>query len=854
MYGMLDGGAGLSTENYDATLASWSAQSLQSNVVFSAGDSTYCEAENERQSIIMNFSWTIEDVGKDCDTPDPTQQPLILKVRTDAPQGSGGGIDNSSRFNVRAGGSGSVFTVDCDNDGTPEFTNVSSSVMCDYSNHGQYEVAITGTYHHMDGKSGFGDNYKIVDIVQWGDLEWSSMDSMFYRAYNLTDISASDTPDLSQVTSVEGMFEEAESFNGNINDWDVSNVTNMRLMFINATAFNQPLNGWDVSNVTDMAGMFASARSFNQPLNDWDVGSVTNTTAMFNGAFAFDSSLAGWDVSNVTSMAGMFAGAISFNQPLNSWDTGNVETMDSMFFTAIEFNQPLNSWDVSSVQNMRIMFAMASSFNQNINSWEVSSVTNMAAMFTDEFAFTGIMMGTNDEPLEIGGTTIIPQPMSFNQPLNNWDVSNVSIMAGMFFGLRSFNQPLNDWDVSNVTNMGILFMLASSFNQPLNNWDVSNVTDFSFSGYVEELTGEAMDPDDAPYNFSIFSYALSFNSSVAGWDVSSARNTAGMFSGAKTFNQPLTNWNTTGVQNMSDMFSMTLAFDQPLDNLDVSQVTRMRTFLGGTDTLIESLELDAGMPIEDMPQEEKDKVFGLFSAFLDETVDQSNYQNFAAGLSTANYDATLANWNGQSLQNNVTLDAGTSTYCASSAARQNMISARNWTINDEGEDCDSQPGDRPFIIKVDTTFGDGSNQVTIPTSSTDYSYNYNVDCNNDGTPDFVDQTADVTCIYGSSGQYDIAISGVFPHWRGSGAAVQASIVDVVQWGDIEWRNMEWMFSDADELALFSAADDPDLSEVQSLSYMFAGADTFNADIQHWDVSNVTNMSGMFASVQSFNLL
>ena len=42
---------------------------------------------------------------------------------------------------------------------------------------------------------------------------------------------------------------------------------------------------------------------------------------------------------------------------------------------------------------------------------------------------------------------------SFNQPLNKWNVSNVTNMACMFYGASSFNQPLNNWNVSKVTNM-----------------------------------------------------------------------------------------------------------------------------------------------------------------------------------------------------------------------------------------------------------------------------------------------------------------------------------------------------------------------------------------------------------------
>ena len=41
-------------------------------------------------------------------------------------------------------------------------------------------------------------------------------------------------------------------------------------------------------------------------------------------------------------------------------------------------------------------------------------------------------------------------------------------------GARSFNQPLNNWNVSNVTDMSLMFYSAESFDQPLTDWDVSN--------------------------------------------------------------------------------------------------------------------------------------------------------------------------------------------------------------------------------------------------------------------------------------------------------------------------------------------------------------------------------------------
>ena len=64
---------------------------------------------------------------------------------------------------------------------------------------------------------------------------------------------------------------------GEINNWDVSKVTSMSHMFEDATSFNQPLNNWNVSKVTNMFSLFGNATSFNQPLNKWNVSKVKYT-------------------------------------------------------------------------------------------------------------------------------------------------------------------------------------------------------------------------------------------------------------------------------------------------------------------------------------------------------------------------------------------------------------------------------------------------------------------------------------------------------------------------------------------------------------------------------------------------
>ena len=68
----------------------------------------------------------------------------------------------------------------------------------------------------------------------------------------------------------------------------------------------------------------------------------------------------------------------------------------------------------------------------------------------------------------------------FNQPIGNWDMSNVTRIDDMFNGASAFNQPIGSWNTSNVTNMGNMFSLASAFNQPIGSWNTANVTNMRY--------------------------------------------------------------------------------------------------------------------------------------------------------------------------------------------------------------------------------------------------------------------------------------------------------------------------------------------------------------------------------------
>ncbi|MFC1797671.1 BspA family leucine-rich repeat surface protein [Patescibacteria group bacterium] len=50
------------------------------------------------------------------------------------------------------------------------------------------------------------------------------------------------TFDISNVTSLVGIFREARDFNQDISSWDTSNLTSMSSVFNYATSFNQDIS------------------------------------------------------------------------------------------------------------------------------------------------------------------------------------------------------------------------------------------------------------------------------------------------------------------------------------------------------------------------------------------------------------------------------------------------------------------------------------------------------------------------------------------------------------------------------------------------------------------------------------
>ncbi|MGI9256152.1 MAG: BspA family leucine-rich repeat surface protein [Salinispira sp.] len=174
------------------------------------------------------------------------------------------------------------------------------------------------------------------------------------------------------VTSMEQIFNNASSFNGDISLWDTTAVTNMREMFRVASAFNGDISGWNTSSVTSMYNMFGGATTFNGDISRWNTTAVTNMSNMFNNARAFNGDISDWNTTAVTDMSWMFGNYTSgntFNGNISRWDVSKVTDMSNMFRYS-SFNGDISGWDVMAVTNIGRMFQNASAFNQDLEEWK----------------------------------------------------------------------------------------------------------------------------------------------------------------------------------------------------------------------------------------------------------------------------------------------------------------------------------------------------------------------------------------------------------------------------------------------------------------------------------------------------
>ena len=552
------------------------------------------------------------------------------------------------------------------------------------------------------------------------------------------------------------------------------------------------IKNWGVLD-TPLAYAFGGANSLttitaaDQPVN-------LSLSALFRGAQNFAGGISHWDVSGVTGFSEAFSGT-SFNEDISSWDTSSANSFNKMF-NYTPFNnggQPgIGNWDVSNVTNFNGCFG-TTPFNQPIGSWTIktSGPVNMGSMFA--------------------GAT------SFNQDLNAWDVSSVTIMTRMFNYASSFNGDVSNWDVSGVADLGYMFERASSFNHPgIGSWNTSGAT--SMASMFDGING-----------------GMAFNQDISGWDVSNVLAMNNMFRGCYSLNQPFNSWNTSSLTSIPQVFFNCYSFNQPLNLWNTSNVTQMQNVF-----------YNAYAFNQDISSWDITKVT-IFNSFFTTTA-----------FSTDNYDAVLVSWEdqlqvaypaGAGYTPTIAIKFGATKYTLggeAEAARTSLINTYGWTITDGGGIA------VPFTFTVDTALGDGLAQFIIPTTGT--GYNYNV-VTSDGQS-ITGNTGNTTITFPSTGVYTIEIKGDFPSIFFDNVGDKLKITDIVKWGGIAWTNFNRAFYNCSNMTI-TAPDIPNVSAVGSFYFGFRGTAISGAiDLSSWDLSSVGQIGYMFADctgITSVNL-
>jgi gliding motility-associated-like protein len=501
---------------------------------------------------------------------------------------------------------------------------------------------------------------------------------------------------------------------------------------------------------------------------------------------------------------------------LNNGDTYEIKITGA--FPAIYFLgspdatkiQTIEQWGDIQWQTMYFAFYGCSNLTSNANDTpNLEQVTSMIGMFALSTNFNSDLNNWDVSNVTnfIG---VFFNATAFNGDISNWNVSSANDMRQMFDGASSFNRDLNNWNVFNVTNMNAMFRNATSFNSDIGNWNTENVSNMSF----------------------MFSGASSFDSDLNNWNVGSVTNMSNMFSGASSFNQNINDWSVGSVLNMSGMFQNATSFNSELDDWFTGNVTNMSNMFSGASSFDQSL---GSWNISDVTN---------MTGMLDN-----------CGMSTLNYDATLSGWESFfATPIGITLGATGVNYCnaADSRAILTGTGGYSWIINGDVFQCD------PFI----TTWRTSDGEITIPTptfGSDTYYYSISwVNLTNPGENEGSDSeiTGDYSIAELNSGDiYEVSISGDFPRIYFQNfnltADDRAKILTIEQWGDQEWTNMSYAFSNCINL-ISNATDFPILNNTTQLNFMFSGATSFTGDLNNWDVSNIVDMSNMFQDATNFN--
>jgi surface protein len=223
---------------------------------------------------------------------------------------------------------------------------------------------------------------------------------------------------------------------------------------------------------------------------------------------------------------------------------------------------------------------------------------------------------------------------------DSMNTTGTTNMASMFRSCPAFNGDVSGWDMGSTTNTAHMFRDCSTFNSDLSAWNVSSVTDFSH----------------------MLRNCVDFDKDVSSWNTTSATSLSSLFYGCTVFNQDVSGWETANVTLMPATFRLCPAFNQDVSSWNTANVTSMLYMFRASTSFDQNL--------------------GTWNVA---SLTNANGMFQDSQISTTNWSALLIGWDAQTVQFDVDLHGGTSTYnAAGGTARTNLVNDDSWNITDGG--------------------------------------------------------------------------------------------------------------------------------------------------------------------------
>ena len=234
-------------------------------------------------------------------------------------------------------------------------------------------------------KSSFEDG-KLTISVPRGVILKNNLKNMFKDWENLKEINGLEMLDFSEITSLEGTFQNSGIEKINLNNADLSNLTTAKSAFENCSSLktiDMPGGMESLKNTERMFKNCVAAETISLKDNHLKLNNASYMFAGVGGNYNCNL-LPTFYIDEVSDVSHMFEDSRlkDYYKLAKNINTGNVRDMTSMFENATVKKLDLSSWETQKLEKTDRMFYNDSSAQSiNISNWDAKNIKSCSEMF-----------------------------------------------------------------------------------------------------------------------------------------------------------------------------------------------------------------------------------------------------------------------------------------------------------------------------------------------------------------------------------------------------------------------------------------------------------------------------------------